>query len=134
MKINQILIFFYSQVNLYLKCIYVLSNSTLYNHDILNFFCKIYFEEHINQSISKLFLTYFYDTKVIEILYSNCHKPNGGHDYLIFLITKLFNLFFYMYVKNCLNYKPNLKKIIFLSTLLCFCPCKFYQVLVQTII
>jgi hypothetical protein len=40
-----------------------------------------------------------------EILFSIYHNPNGGPDGFIFILTKLFNLLFYAYVKSRLNYK-----------------------------
>jgi hypothetical protein len=84
---------------------YVFSNCIYYIHNIFNFLCKNYFEHHIDQSISKLSVTYFYCTKVIEILYSTYHKPNGSLHGFVFLLTKFFYLFFYEYVKNCFNHK-----------------------------
>jgi hypothetical protein len=54
-----------------------------------------------------LIVTYFYYTKIIEILYSTYYKPNGGMEVLMILHFCLQNLFFffYVYVKNCINYK-----------------------------
>jgi hypothetical protein len=92
MIIDQILIYIYFQVNKDLECTYLFSNCTYYNHNISKFSCKNYFEDSIDSSISKLLITYFYYTKVIEILYSTYHKPNRGHDGFIFLITRHFYL------------------------------------------
>jgi len=38
------------------------------------------FDKNIYQLISNLLVTYFYYTKVLQILYSTYHKPNGGID------------------------------------------------------
>jgi hypothetical protein len=52
--------------------------------------------------------------KVIEILYSTYHKPLGGFDGFMVLLTNFFNLFFNVYVKNCLSYKLDFKQTTFL--------------------
>jgi hypothetical protein len=43
--------------------------------------------------------------KGIEILYSTYHKPLGGFNGFMFLLTKFIYLFIIVYVKNFLNYK-----------------------------
>jgi len=113
MKVDQILIYIYFQVNKDLECTYLFSNCTYYNHNISNFSRKNYFEDSINSSVSKLLITYFYYTKVIKILYSTYHKPNRGHDGFICLLIRLFYLFFCAYVKNCLNYKLDFSQLLF---------------------
>ncbi len=88
------------QVNKDLGCTYVLSNCTYYNHNISNFLCKNYFEHHIHSLASKLFITYFYYRKVIEILYSTYHKPNRSHDGFILLLTRPFFNTFFMHIQK----------------------------------
>jgi hypothetical protein len=59
MKIDQLLIFFYFQVNGDLKYTYVFSNCTYYSHNISKFLCKNYFEHCIDWLVSKLLFFYF---------------------------------------------------------------------------
>jgi hypothetical protein len=58
------------------------------------------FEKHIGQSISNIFVTYFYYTKVFQILHLTYYKPNGSIDVFKMKHKKLSNLFSYFYVKN----------------------------------
>jgi hypothetical protein len=124
MKIDQISILFYSQVNLYLKCISTLSNSTLYIHNILNFL-KLILNNTLTSQFQSYFLPIFIIQKLLRFYIQIITNQWRSWRFNIFNLKKI-NLFFYLYVKICLNYKPNFKQIIFQSTLLCFCPFKFY--------
>jgi len=58
------------------------------------------FEKNIGQSILNILVTYFYYTKVLQILYSMYYKPNGSIYVFKMKHYKLFNLFSYFYVEN----------------------------------
>jgi hypothetical protein len=58
------------------------------------------FEKNIDQSISNILVTYFYYTKVFQILHSSYYKPNESINVFKIKHKKLFNLLFYFYVEN----------------------------------
>jgi hypothetical protein len=104
MKVDKILIFLYFQVNKNLKYVYVLSNCTYYNHYISKKYVKI----NLNTILTSKFQSYLLLLLLLKSswsFYSIYHKPNGRLDAFIFLLIKLFYLFFNVNVKNCFNYK-----------------------------
>jgi hypothetical protein len=59
-------------------------------HIIIIIYWTFYVKIILNTILTSYFQSYFYYTKVIEILYSTYYKPNGGPNGFIFLFTKLF--------------------------------------------
>jgi hypothetical protein len=45
------------------------------------------FEHHISETFSNIVLTYFYDTKVVQILYVTYHKLNAMTFFSYFYFT-----------------------------------------------
>ncbi len=59
----------------------------------------------LNTILSNQFLTYFYDTKIFQILYSSYYKLKEELMVSSFHLTKVFNQISSIYVKICLNFK-----------------------------
>ncbi len=54
--------------------------------------------------VSKIFSTYFYDTKVIQTLYSTSHKLMGLTYGIIFILQDILNLFSCVHIKKCSSF------------------------------
>jgi len=59
------------------------------------------FEHHINQAFSYILLIYFYDTKVLQILYVTYYKLNAMICVSIFLLKDILNVISCVYIKKC---------------------------------
>jgi hypothetical protein len=90
LHVDEILIFKKFQISGALKNIYVLSNYECYNHNIFNFKYDVGLNTILTQLVSNVFSTYFYDTKVIQILYLTSHKLNVWPHGFIFFTSKYF--------------------------------------------
>jgi len=55
----------------------------------------------LTQLVSNIFSTYFYDTKVVQTLYSTSHNLNTMTNGFIFQFQNILNLFSYVHIKNC---------------------------------
>jgi hypothetical protein len=85
--------FFKIQINGGLKNIYVLSNYAYYNHNISTFNAKVV----LNTILSNQFLTYFYDTKNFQFLYSSYYKRKEELMVSSFYLQRfLINFFLFM--------------------------------------
>jgi hypothetical protein len=59
------------------------------------------FEHHINQAFSYILLIYFYDTKVLQILYVTYYKLNAMICVFIYLLKDILNVISCVYTKKC---------------------------------
>jgi len=94
---DKILDFLNFEVNGALKCICKLSFFSYYYQNASNFSYKSMKEHNIHQSISSVLITYFYYTKVFQILYSIRHKLNRSINIFIRKLLNDLSLFSYVY-------------------------------------
>ncbi len=66
-----------------------------------NLYVKIVLNTILIRLVLKLLVDYFYDIKIVQILYSTDHKLNGSSNDFMILLLKNFNSLSYIYVKNC---------------------------------
>ncbi len=105
-----------------LKNTYVLSNYAYYDHNISNFKYEINLNT-ILTLVSNVFATYFYATKVVQILDSTSHKLNAMTYFLIFLLQDILNLLSCVHIKKCFIFTLNFGQTTFF--------CLFYLVNTQ---
>ncbi len=84
-----------------LKNTSILSNYAYYDHNISNFKYEINLNAIFTLLVSNVFSTYFYDTKVVQILNSTSHKLNAMTYFKIFLLEDILNLLSCAHIKKC---------------------------------
>jgi len=120
LHVDEILIYKKYQVTMSLKYIYVLSNYAYYDHNISNFKYEINLNTILTLLVSNVFSTYFYDTKVVQILDPTSHKLNAMTYFLIFLFQNIFNVLSCVHIKKCFIFTLNFGQTTFF--------CLFYLV------
>jgi hypothetical protein len=98
-QVDKIFDFFYFQVNDALKYICKLPSFSYYYQNASNFYYKSMKKHNIHQSISSVLVTYFYYTKVFQILYSISHKLNRSINIFIMRLKNDLSLFAYVYAE-----------------------------------
>ncbi len=97
-----------------------MTNYACYNHNILILKYEIDLNIKLTQLVSNVFSTYFYDTKVVQTLYSTFYKLNALICVFIFLLQNILILLSCVHIKNCFIFKLNFgQTTFFLFTLTC---------------
>jgi len=99
LNVNEILIFKEFQLSGALKNTYVSLNYECYNHNISNFSYEISLNTILTQLVSNILSTYFYETKVVQILYPTFDKINVWPMVLYFYF-KIFWIYFLMSISK----------------------------------
>jgi len=100
LHVHEILIFENFQLSRALKNTYVSLNYECYNHNTSNFNYEVGLNTILTQLVSNILSTHFYDTKVVQTLYSTSYKLNVGSYGFILKFQNILNLLSCVHIKN----------------------------------